>query len=353
MNDNKLSSNKAVHSDSRATFASVINTKLQGLRDEHGVNSKYETEFLLNSLPYIKRYYDERKYKPCENDDHEDNNISPINHNAKHDSSKTVFSSNEDIEKFITKKKTSRKGQLYNNFMEDVMKHVSTNNIRNESTSVTCDLCNKEMLIIHAEGSAVCDSCGFTISYQDYSDSYNQHANNQQNVMVFQFAYKRINHFREWISQIQAKESTIIPEEIIHKLLCEIKKERITDSKQITHERIKKYLKKIGYSKYYEHVPIIINKISGKPPARISYDVEHVLIDMFKKIQRPFERHCPPNRKNFLSYSYTLHKFSELLERRDLLVLFPLLKSRDKLYQQDRIWKKICEDLEWEFIPSL
>lgn len=32
---------------------------------------------------------------------------------------------------------------------------------------------------------------------------------------------------------------------------------------------------------------------------------------------------------------------------------FPLLKSNDKLYAQDQIWKKICRDLQWEFIPSL
>lgn len=34
---------------------------------------------------------------------------------------------------------------------------------------------------------------------------------------------------------------------------------------------------------------------------------------MFAEIQEPFERNCPPNRKNFLSYGYTLYKFCELL----------------------------------------
>ena len=62
---------------------------------------------------------------------------------------------------------------------------------------------------------------------------------------------------------------------------------------------------------------------------------------------------CPPSRKNFLSYAYVLHKFCELLEFDDLLEYFPLLKSREKLHQQDIIWKKICRDLKWQFIPSL
>jgi hypothetical protein len=34
---------------------------------------------------------------------------------------------------------------------------------------------------------------------------------------------------------------------------------------------------------------------------------------MFAEIQTPFAKHCPANRKNFLSYGYTLYKFCELL----------------------------------------
>jgi len=58
-------------------------------------------------------------------------------------------------------------------------------------------------------------------------------------------------------------------------------------------------------------------------------------------------------RKNFLSYSYVLHKFCQLLELDHLLKHFPLLKSREKLHQQDKIWKLICRDLQWEYIPSI
>ena len=59
------------------------------------------------------------------------------------------------------------------------------------------------------------------------------------------------------------------------------------------------------------------------------------------------------NRKNFLSYSYVLYKFCELLGEDEYLQYFPLLKSKEKLYQQDVIWKKICSDLQWEYIPTI
>jgi hypothetical protein len=49
-----------------------------------------------------------------------------------------------------------------------------------------------------------------------------------------------------------------------------------------------------------------------------------------------------------------INHFNEKLESYDwLLMHFTELKSREKLYEQDKIWKSICEELDWEFIPSL
>ena len=82
-------------------------------------------------------------------------------------------------------------------------------------------------------------------------------------------------------------------------------------------------------------------------------EIEEELRRMFKEIQLPFHKFCPKDRKNFLSYSYVLHKFVQLLSMDEFLPYFPLLKSREKLHQQDLIWKKICVELKWEYVPSL
>ena len=49
---------------------------------------------------------------------------------------------------------------------------------------------------------------------------------------------------------------------------------------------------------------------------------EKILLDLFDKIQEPFIKHCPKTRKNFLSYSYTLHKFCQLLDKNEFLIYF-------------------------------
>ena len=96
-----------------------------------------------------------------------------------------------------------------------------------------------------------------------------------------------------------------------------------------------------------------MNIMNGKKAPILKRNEEEHLRSLFKEIQVPFSNNCPLERKNFLSYSYVLHKFCELLEYDELLIYFPLLKSREKLQQQDQIWKLICKDLQWEYIPSI
>ena len=167
------------------------------------------------------------------------------------------------------------------------------------------------------------------------------------------FAYKKINHFNEWVAQFQAKESTDIPQEVYNLLLLEIKKERITNMAVLTPGKLREILKKLKLNKYYEHVPHIINRLNGLPPPVITRETEEKLRTMFKETQIPFSKHCPKGRKNFLSYSYILHKFFQLLGLDEFLPCFPLLKSREKLHQQDIIWEKICKEIKYEFIKSI
>jgi hypothetical protein len=141
--------------------------------------------------------------------------------------------------------------------------------------------------------------------------------------------------------------------EIYKAIFEEINKNMNLDIQKIKPKQMKSILKKLGFNKYYEHIPHIINVMSGKKAPSLSRREEEQLRTLFKEIQIPFSNNCPPNRKNFLSYSYVLHKFCELLEYDYLLPYFPLLKSREKLLQQDQIWKLICADLNWQFIESI
>ena len=212
-----------------------------------------------------------------------------------------------------------------------------------------CQICHKgELIPLEDEGIMVCNSCSRIIPYliENEKPSYKEPPKE-----VCFYAYKRINHFKEILAQFQGKETTQIPPDVIENIKLQIKKERI-ELAQITNIKTKEILKKLGYNKYYEHIPFIKDKLGIKPPI-MSPELEETLCNLFIELQSPYSKFCPDDRVNFLNYYYTAYKLCELLGEEKYLSLFPLLKDREKRIEQDDIWKKICEELDWEFIPTI
>ena len=213
-----------------------------------------------------------------------------------------------------------------------------------------CAACNVAREEISSEGILVCPSCGseeYALVVSDFP-SFRDPPKERNN-----YAYKKINHLNEILNQFQAKESTIIPEDVMSEVILEIRKRRIDNIADLSEEDIRQILKKLGRSKYYEHRAHILSRLNGNPPPTITPEIEEKIRQMFQEIQAPFLLYCPNDRTNFLSYSYILYKFFELLDLDEYKVFFPLLKSRDRLIAHDTIWKKICDYLQWEFIQSV
>jgi DNA-directed RNA polymerase subunit RPC12/RpoP len=219
-----------------------------------------------------------------------------------------------------------------------------------DDTYGECAECEKEMIFSANEAVFTCTDCGYQQFVLVDSDKPSYKDPPRE---VSYYAYKRINHFNEWLAQFQAKESTEIPQEVYDAICAELKKERILDYRTLARQKVREILKKLKYNKYYEHVPHIINRLNGQHAPVMSREIEEKLRYMFKEIQPSFQKNCPKDRSNFLSYSYVLYKFCELLDLDEYLPSFPLLKNRDKLYIQDKIWELICADLSWQFIRSV
>ncbi|PNH00407.1 putative transcription factor [Tetrabaena socialis] len=178
------------------------------------------------------------------------------------------------------------------------------------------------------DGYMFCNNC-FTVEYILVDHDKPSYKDPPKEITYF--AYKRINHFNEWLNTVQGKETTLIPDEMFDKILLELKKLRITNLSELSNTKMKDILKKLrpeGGSRYYEHIPHIITKLNGLPTPHLPPELEERLRHMFCQIQVPFLKHAcalNPARKNFLSYSYVLNKFMQLLEKDQYLSSFPLL----------------------------
>jgi len=220
-----------------------------------------------------------------------------------------------------------------------------------------CQICIEEFYI--NEGLLTCPKCGISyktlelhadLSYKELRDlDYRP-----------QFTYDKMSHFEDWLKRFEAKEKRLIPKDLIEDIINEAKKERIIDLNLLTEDKVKKYLKKLKRNDYYDNIISIINIINKREPFKLTPEITEKLKQMFSAIQDPYNKHKPKGRKNFLSYSYTLHKFFQILKLPEFSKYFPLLKSPDKLRQQDEIFKKIVNDMkntdktiQWVFIPSI
>jgi len=250
----------------------------------------------------------------------------------------------------IPQKKGHQRNQLLNDYLQLENPAMARNNIEEYDDPWTiCDLCGNEMIMCLNEANLTCSKCGHQefILVDSDKPSYKDPPRE-----VCYYAYKKINHFNEWLAQFQAKESTEIPGEIYDAILVQLKKERITNMASLKPTKLREILRKMKASKYYEHIPHIINRLNGQNAPCMSREDEEKLRHMFREIQPSFKKHCPKGRRNFLSYGYVLYKMCELLEMDEYLPCFPLLKNRDKLYLQDKTWEKICGEMNWQYIST-
>jgi hypothetical protein len=318
-----------------------------------------EVGYYTNTADVLFKYYDIVE-KGC--GDTHTNNIDTKQHKPntilKYFSSKPIDEVvvQKPIEPLNDKKTNTRnsKGGLLDAYMSVIDdNYIAENKNQNNDTcnGEKCSSCKStEMTVMNTDGYIFCNAC-HAMEYIIVDHEKPSYRDPPKEISYF--AYKRINHFNEWLSQIQGKETTDIPEEVYDKILLEIRKQRITNMADLNYDRVKSILKMLEKNKYYEHIAHIINHLNGVPMPNLSNELEEKLRVMFRQIQTPFLRHSPPKRKNFLSYSYVIHKMIQLLERDEYLPSFKLLRSREKLAAQDSIWRKICEDLGWQFYASL
>ena len=296
-------------------------------------------EYFLDNSKYIFDYFENKK------------NISNGIENTNKTKSKILnsfFKINQDDTNQDANNISSKNNNIFKKYLSNIDDSFLDINAFIRPSDI-CQHCFKgELIPLDDEGVLICNSCSKNVQYliENEKPSYKEPPKE-----VCFYAYKRINHFKEILAQFQGKETTQIPTEVIENIKIQIKKERI-ELDQITYYKTKEVLKKLGYNKYYEHINFIKDKLGLKPPI-ISQELEEILCNFFMEIQYPYAKHCPDYRVNFLHYYYVLYKLFELLGENHYLPEIPMLKDREKLIEQDTIWKKICEELDWEFIATI
>jgi hypothetical protein len=316
--------------------------KIKAIQQEINRIKMEKKKYYLDNSKYIFDYFEQKK------------DINNIEKPSQHDEVIQSF--------FKIKSKTIEASDIQNNkYLQSKQYYTKYwRNVRNDITNIKdfivpsdiCMYCNEgELIPQDEEGILICNNeqCSKFITY--IVDGAKPNSKDPPNEVSYT-AYIRLNHFKEILSQFQAKETTQIPDEVMDAIKARIKKERIEDVSTLNYNKMRDILRKLGLNKYFEHIQYINSLFGIKPPV-MNEELHETLCVLFIEIQKPWAVHCPPNRTNFFNYTYTLYQLCNLLDQTQYLPYIPMMKDREKQLEQDMIWKKVCQDLDWEYFPTV
>jgi len=324
----------------------TIDKKMESLDELQQVKTRIQEirqakqKYLLDNCSNIFQYFEERK-KISSGDNNQNT--------AKVRSFFRIKTANNDEDEVTNNPKYTASRKIYQDFWKNVDNEIYNINDFMISTDI-CTQCKQGELIVYEEdGIIMCNQCSQVLEYIiDSSKPSNKEIPNE----VSYTAYIRLNHFKEILSQFQAKETTYIDPAVIEAIKNRIKKERIKDIQEIDNVTMREILKRIRLNKYFEHIQYINSLLGIKPPT-MSEELINTLCVLFIELQEPWALYCPQSRTNFFNYTYTLYQLCVLLDQKQYLPYIPMLKDLTKQKEQDMIWKKMCQHLDWMYFPTI
>lgn len=358
-----------------------LNTKLTELKKEKQKKQDEHKQYFLNVMDLLSEYYyannsnnwphfngnnnnrlSNNVCSTTNNDitNNSSNNINNnssniINNNTNHNtnnntSNKPYQTNNDDLTVFIEKTTKINKTNIFNEYMFRLTNDAKNKKITYVDLCKVCDQCQTKLTVDTLKSKYVCENCGqcyFALLEHDKT-VYVKHPVIEMNT----FSYRRYDHFVEWLNKFHNVDKSKVPKKIYVLINKELKKQHKKNN-EVTEENILEILKKTQNTKYNCQVSQILNILNEKKLPTLPTNIQHQMKSMFKQTLQPFTEICPQDRTNFLSYSYVIRKFLEILKQYEYIDYFPLLKSKEKLYQQDLIWKAICNKLKWTFYPTI
>ena len=331
---------KEIKNKKNERYFEIIET-IKDIKSEIKKLKLSKKEYLLKNSKYVFEYYEEKqKISVGENE----KDKTTINRFFKI-KGKTEESSCIQSDRYKPSKK------IYQQYWKNVGVAETLQMQDYVMDSETCLFCNQgELIPLEEEGVLICNNidCGkFVVHIVNNQKPSNKEVPNE----VSYTAYIRLNHFKEILSQFQAKETTKIPDEVLDAVKQRIKKER-KKIHELNYLEMRNILSILGYNKYFEHIQYI-NSILGIKPPIMNEELIETLCVLFIEIQQPWAIFCPITRTNFFNYTYILCQLCVLLDQHQYLPFIPMMKDRIKQLEQDMIWKKVCNYLDWEYSPTV
>lgn len=202
-----------------------------------------ETAYLLDAVPFIREYAHE-----CGAHEGGGGGLKPTK-------------SAGALEGFVEVKHAANRNNVLQRYLMHVEKRVDNTTVAAaaahdappaQHAEYSCPHCDDPMLLDAREATLVCASCGLCRPHTEMTAANLTYEQEIHQDVVTHFAYKRLNHFCEWLNSVQAKENTEIPQDVIDAVKAEFKKARVATRADIKPAKVREFLKKLKLNKVRE-----------------------------------------------------------------------------------------------------
>lgn len=226
-------------------------------------------------------------------------------------------------------------------------------------------LTDQNLLIPQTTNKFICSTCDLPLTHSEEEAiltcprcaSFSRHIDTSNNMAQFNNPTKAPNNerwnesFNQILSHFKIETWVLIPLEDL-----EFIRERArilglsTDHISITN--IVDILKKEKKKSTYKNIVQVYSILNGVPVPPMPLSLENEFKQAFKLLQAPWEKH-KGKRKTFTYHHLTFKKLCKRLKHEEFLPFIDVARSTKSLMEQEKIWEKMCGELNWTYENDL
>lgn len=214
--------------------------------------------------------------------------------------------------------------------------------------SLPCTSCGAQVDDDERAGMSICPRCGVTNELPATGITM---AHRECFTSSSASVYDPLNHLMDTLHSVQGLRTALPPPGLFAALNEAVRRRKIPPER-LTPESVRRLMKAEGLSRRYNFAAEYCRHCGGHGVPTLGKELEDEIKHMFLSMMSAYEESLPTRRANLLSYPYKIRKMLEILDRPDLAKHFKLLKTRDKIWENDRVWRRTCERMGWPFIPT-
>lgn len=204
--------------------------------------------------------------------------------------------------------------------------------------------CGRKMKHINDE--TVCSYCGIK---SNEIESFTTYKDIDRVNISSNYQYDMRQHLKDHLDNYLGRQKTPIPKEV-YETISKCIKSLDLPLHTVSIKQIKSFMKKHGYSKYYNDLNKIHHELTGEPLPRLD-GIEELVIKDIDAISNIYHEVKKPGRKNFINAQLTICMLLLRRGHKCSISDFHSLRTLTRLKEHLDTYRKIEEKLNWSRTP--